>query len=383
VYNRISVSIQFIHRQKMNQTFLYHQIAEAIREQILREALKPGDRLPSVREMAGQWACTIGTVQRAYEELARQGLAVTRPGQGTHVTRAAALLVEESVPLRRATLVNRTEAFLLEALTAGYTQAEVEQALHLALDRWRTLKQVASDRPESGFHFVGSHDPAVTLIASHFSGVAPAYIPHLTFAGSLGGLIALAEGEADLAGTHLWDEESDTYNMPFVRRLLPGRRVALLTLAHRYLGLVVSPSNPLGITGLADLTRPEARFINRQAGAGTRVWLDAQLRRSGIDPHQISGYAEEVQTHSEVARAIAENRAAVGLAVQAAALAYGLDFLPLTTERYDLVIPAEVWEHPPIQALVHWLATAEARQRIAALGGYEVRETGQVAWLTG
>ena len=132
--------------------------------------------------------------------------------------------------------------------------------------------------PQTLLRFVGSHDPAVAFITAHFNNVIPNYTPHLTFAGSLGGLIALTEGQADLAGAHLWDEESDTYNIPFIRRLLPGRQVAVLTLAHRNLGLIVLPPNPTGITGLADLTRPGIRFINRQAGAGTRRGRPAAVR---------------------------------------------------------------------------------------------------------
>ncbi len=363
----------------MTKPALYLQIAEATRQKILHQTLQPGDRLPTVREMAVEWNCTIGTVQRAYEELTRQGLVVSRPGQGTHV--ASALPTEQIVPLQRAALVHRAEAFLLEVLTAGYTPAEVEQAVRLALDHWRTLSQEAPTWPEQSLHFVGSHDAALAYITANFNRVAPDYVPHLTFTGSLGGLIALAEGEADLAGTHLWDEESDTYNIPFVRRLLPGRRVALLTLAHRHLGLLFSPSNPLGISGLEDLARPGVRFVNRQSGAGTRVWLDAQLRRLGVLPAQITGYAEELQTHSEVARAIAEGRAEVGLGIEAAALAYGLGFIALTTERYDLVIPAEVWPRSPIQALALWLASEEAQEDILALGGYDIRDTGKVQWL--
>jgi molybdate-binding protein/DNA-binding transcriptional regulator YhcF (GntR family) len=352
----------------MSKRSLYQQIAEAIRQQILNRTFQPGDRLPSVREMAVEWNCTIGTVQRAYEALARQGLVVSRPGQGTHV--ATAIPAEQVEPLRRAALVHRAEAFLLEVLTAGYGPEEVEQAVRLALDHWRTFKQQAADWPEQSLHFTGSHDPALTYITTHFDQVAPDYIPHLTFTGSLGGLIALAEGEADLAGAHLWDEESDSYNTAFVRRLLPGRRVALLTLAHRRLGLLVD-----------DLTRPGLRFINRQAGAGTRVWLDAQLRRLGITPDQVSGYGREVQTHSEMAQLIAEGRADVGLGIEAAALAFGLGFVQLTTERYDLVIPAEVWSRSPVQALARWLANPEAQQNILAIGGYDIHETGKVEWL--
>lgn len=363
----------------MAKEFLYQQIAETIRQEIQQQTLHPGDRLPAVRDMATRWNCTIGTVQRAYEELARQGLVVSRPGQGTHVS--AEPPVEATIPLRRAALVHRAETFLLEVFTAGYTQTEIEQAMRLALDHWRTLTHELAAWPEKSLRFVGSHDPAMTLITARFAEVAPDCIPQLTFAGSLGGLIALTKGEADLAGAHLWDEESETYNLPFVRRLLPGRRVALLTLAHRRLGLIVPPSNPAGIKELADLTQPGLRFINRQSGAGTRVWLEAQLRRLDLSPQHISGYDQEAPTHSELAQAIAEGRADVGLGVEAAALAYGLDFLPLTTERYDLIIPAEVWERPPVQALAHWLTTAEARATIKALGGYEVDQTGRVEWL--
>lgn len=358
---------------------LYQQIAEAIRQEILNRTLQPGDRLPSVRELAAEWQCTIGTVQHAYEALAQEGLVVSRPGQGTHV--AAAIPAVQAEPLRRAALVHRAEAFLLEVLTAGYGANEVEQAVRLALDRWRTFKQQAPEWPEKSLHFAGSHDPALTYITTHFDEVAPDYTPHLTFTGSLGGLIALAEGEADLAGAHLWDEESDSYNTAFVRRLLPGRRVALLTLAHRRLGLLVAPANPHNISGLADLARPGLRFVNRQAGAGTRVWLDAQLHRLGITPARITGYGREVQTHSEMARLIAEGQADVGLGIEAAALAFGLGFVPLTTERYDLVVPAEVWSRSPIQALARWLAKPEAQQNILAIGGYDIQETGKVEWL--
>lgn len=357
---------------------IYQQIAESIRQDILYGNRGPGDRLPSVRDMAEQWGCTPGTVQRAYKELARQGLIVSRPGQGTHVV--GTIPADDGTPLRRAALVHQAESFLLETLTAGYTPSEVEQALRLALDRWRAMAQEPERPPEQEIRFVGSHDPAVALIAARFPDLAPEHTLDLTFAGSLGGLMALARGDADLAGCHLWDAESDTYNAPFVRRLLPGRRVALLTLAHRRLGLITPPSNPAGVKGLSDLTQ-DLRFINRQRGAGTRVWLDAQLRRLGLDPHQVPGYEVEAPTHSEVACAVAEDEADVGLGIESVALSYGLDFVLLTTERYDLAIPKESWDVPPIQALVDWLATDEARSAILDLGGYDVMETGHVRWL--
>lgn len=363
----------------MAKQHLYHQIAESIRQDILSQSLRSGDRLPPVRELAERWNCTVGTVQRAYEQLAGEGVIIRRPGQGTHVADVSPLA--QSEPLRRAQLVHRAESFLLDVLTAGYTEAEVEHALRLALDRWRAAAGQTTGWPAQTLRFVGSHDPAIALITSHFAEVAPNYTLQLSFVGSVGGLTALAQNQADLAGAHLWDAAGGTYNVEAVKQLLPGKKVALLTLAHRRLGLAVLPGNPCGVAGLADLTTPGLQFVNRQPGAGTRVWLDAQLARLGITPNSIAGYRTEAATHSESARQIAEQQADAALIIESAALSYGLDFIPLTTERYDVVIPAEVWPRPPVQSLARWLSTSAAQQAIAALGGYNVAETGRIRWI--
>jgi putative molybdopterin biosynthesis protein len=363
----------------MEETFLYRRIADDVRRQILHAELKPGDRLPPVREMVARWNCTIGTVQHAYQELARQGLVVSHAGQGTRVVERQPGLDE--TPLRRAALIHRAEAFLLEVLTAGYLPVDVEGAVRQALDRWRVVSQTASRPVGEVLHFTGSHDLVVAWLATHFGEIAPGYSLQLNFSGSLGGLIALAEGSADLAGCHLWDEETDTYNLPFVRRLLPGRRVALVTLAHRQIGLMVPPGNPAGVQGLADLARPGLRFINRQSGSGTRVWLDAMLHRQGIQSTSVLGYSTEKMTHSEIANAIAEGLADVGLGLEAAGHPYGLGFIPLTQEQYDLVIPAQLFDSPLWQVLVDWLKSPAAHQVISALAGYTVTHTGDVQWI--
>jgi molybdate-binding protein/DNA-binding transcriptional regulator YhcF (GntR family) len=365
----------------MEATFLYRQIVDAVRQQILQGELKPGDRLPTVREMMVKWNCTIGTVQRAYQELVRQGLVTSRAGQGTRVV--GELPVQDETPLRRAALFHRAEAFLLEALTAGHPPADVEEAVRQALERWRVVSQEATVPASNLLNFTGSHDLVVAWMATHFTEIAPGYTLHLSFTGSLGGLIALVEGKADIAGCHLWDEQSDTYNTPFVQRLLPGQRVALVTLAHRRLGWIVPPGNPRRLQNLADLAQPGLRFVNRQAGSGTRVWLDASLRRTGISPVQIQGYTDERMTHSDVARSVAEGRADVGLGLEAAARTYGLDFVSLTQERYDLVIPAASMDLPPVRALTDWLGQPEAREMITSLAGYGISETGQIRRIGG
>lgn len=363
----------------MSKDYLYRQIAETVRSQIMQGELHPGDRLPSVRAMTTRWNCTIGTVQRAYQELVRQGLVTSRAGQGTRV--AAELAAQDETPLRRAALIHRAESFLLEVLTAGYAPAEVEGAIRQALERWRVVVQQDAKPGGQELRFSGSHDLAVAWIASHFSEIAPGHSLQLGFTGSLGGLIALAEGKADLAGCHLWDEETDTYNAPFVRRLLPGRRVALLTLAHRRVGFILPPGNPAQVQTLSSLLSPGLRFVNRQPGSGTRVWLDAALRRADIPPHAIRGYEDEKMTHSEVALAVAEGRADIGLGLEAAAHPYGLDFVPLLQERYDLVIPEETFDLPPVEALAAWLSGKAARQAVSVLAGYDVSAIGKLVWV--
>ena len=363
----------------MEEPFLYRQVADAIRQKILRGELKPGDRLPSVRAMKAQWGCTVGTIQHAYQELARQGLVASRAGQGTRVVDKLPAQ-PDAPPLRTAAILHRAEAFLLEVLTAGYAPAQAEEAVRLALDRWRAVERQAAEPAAQSVRFVGSHDLVVAWLATHFADIAPGYALHLSFAGSLGGLIALAEGKADLAGCHLWDEEDDAYNLPFVRRLLPGKRMALVTVAYRRLGLMLAPGNPAGVRDLRDVTRLDLRFVNRQSGSGTRVWLDAALRSLGIAAEQVRGYTVEVMTHSEVARAVAEDRADAGLGLEAAARVYGLDFVFLTRERYDLVIPASEMEAPPMRALLAWLSGPAARNVLANLAGYDLSPAGQVLW---
>ena len=147
------------------------------------------------------------------------------------------------------------------------------------------------------------------------------------------------------------------------------------------LGLITPVGNPQRLTALTDLVQPGIRFINRQRGTGTRVWLDAQLRRVRVDPAAIVGYDQEVNTHAEVARAVAEGAASVGLGIEAAAITYGLGFVRLATEPYDLVIPAEAWETPPMAATRSLARHEDARDAITALGGYETGETGRTTWI--
>jgi putative molybdopterin biosynthesis protein len=143
-------------------------------------------------------------------------------------------------------------------------------------------------------------------------------------------------------------------------------------------GLIVRSGNPAGVGSLADLARPDVRFVNRQRGSGTRVLLDYELKRRGIDPAAIGGYEREEFTHLAVAAAVQGGSADVGLGVMSAARALDLEFVPLLREQYDLVVGAEFWEQDVLAPLRAALASAELRQQVEALGGYDVSRMGEV-----
>jgi putative molybdopterin biosynthesis protein len=223
---------------------------------------------------------------------------------------------------------------------------------------------------------IGSHDMTLDLLAQHLAGRGRRLVS--ANVGSQGGLVALRRGEAHLAGSHLLDPATGDYNVSYIREYLPGRRLRLVTWVGREQGLLVRKGNPLGIAGLADLARPQVRFVNRQRGAGTRVLLDYHLQKLGIETGAVQGYEQEEYTHLAVAAAVASGRADCGLAVTAAAQALGLDFVPLFNERYDLVLPLEYIESGLLSPLFDLMADDSFRQAVASLPGYDIRRMGQV-----
>jgi len=159
--------------------------------------------------------------------------------------------------------------------------------------------------------------------------------------------------------------------------MIEGRDIAIVRLVHREQGLIVASGNPLGLSGVADLARPALRYVNRQRGAGTRVLLDYELQGAGIDPAELDGYSREEPTHLAVAAAISAGRADCGMGVQAAARAFGLDFVAVAQEPYDLVMERETAESGLLSPLWALMETAEFRSAVEALGGYDTTEMGR------
>jgi putative molybdopterin biosynthesis protein len=236
-------------------------------------------------------------------------------------------------------------------------------------------------RPESIGHTavaIGSHDLTLDLLADELGRRYPGHSLSSANVGSLGGLLALARGEAHLAGSHLLDEETGEYNVSYIRRILPGIPVVVLGFVQREQGLIVQRGNPKGIRSLADLARPGIAFVNRQRGAGTRVLLDYRLRQAGIDPCAILGYERQEYTHLAVAAAVASGAADAGMGILAAARALELDFVPLDLERYDLIVPERFYAGDTLAPLLSIVYDPAFAARVRQLGGYATPQIGQI-----
>jgi len=224
---------------------------------------------------------------------------------------------------------------------------------------------------ENAVVFSGSHDLAIERMAESLA-------RHVTLlslsVGSLDGLVNLRQGLCQISGSHLL-AESGEYNTPFVKHLFPDREIELVTLAYRTQGLMLAANNPKNIRKIEDLTRSNVRFVNRNAGSGTRLWLDAELHKRGIPTGKISGYHRMVKTHSEAAALIERGAADAALGLQAAARQQGLDFIPLFEERYDLILPRA--NKKSLTPLLDYLQTANFRNDLALLTGYSAAHSGE------
>ena len=219
--------------------------------------------------------------------------------------------------------------------------------------------------------FSGSHDLALEGIAGQLQ-------KHVTLlslpVGSLDGLVNLRQGLCQISGSHLLDKSGE-YNLPFVRHLFPDRDVRIVTLAYRTQGLMLVPGNPKDVKKINDVAKSDVRFVNRNPGSGTRLWFDGELSKQKIPTGQINGYERVVKTHSDAASLIHAGEADAALGLQAAAYQYGLDFIPLFEERYDLVLTREY--ERALSPLLDYIQTSNFRMELNALTGYNSSHSGE------
>jgi putative molybdopterin biosynthesis protein len=323
------------------------------------EGAAPRERPTTTARLARKLASAIGSDDWVRVRLGRVGTEVV----ATPLPRAAGVLTS---------LVRADGLLVVPAGVEGHHAGE-----RVRVELLRGLADI-----ERTIVAIGSHDLVLDMAASALRATDPLRTLASSNVGSLGGLVALRDGLCHLAGSHLLDPATGEYTLPYLDRIFgtgigTGTELAVVRLVHRDQGLLVAPGNPLGLTGIADLTRPGLRYVNRQRGAGTRVLLDHELGRLGVDPAAVVGYSREEHTHLGVAAAVAAGRADTGLGIQAAARAFGLDFVPVAREPYDLVLRPESLADPRMAPLWELLEQPDFRADVEKLGGYSCAETGR------
>lgn len=294
-------------------------------------------------------------------------LLMASPATLTHLART----LKQSPAWIRHHILTLESANLVEVSEIRRTGKVTEKFYRAKADALILREVILPKTKKPAVIFSGSHDIALEGIAEHLE-------KHVTLlslsVGSLDGLVNLRQGLCQVSGSHLLDESGE-YNTPFIRHLFPDREVEIITLAYRTQGLMAAEGNPKGIKRISDVTNPKVRFVNRNAGSGTRLWFDSEIRRLKIPTDKINGYDREVTTHTEAARLIETGKADAALGLQAAARQHGLDFIPLFEERYDLVLPRE--NEKTLLPLLDHLQTADFRAALNSLTGYNASHSGE------
>ncbi len=294
-------------------------------------------------------------------------LLMASPATLTHLARtlkqSPAWIRHHMLTLESAGLIEVSEIRKTGKVTEKFYRAKADALLLQEIILPKTKKPVIL--------FSGSHDLALEGVAERIEKqVTLLSMP----VGSLDGLVNLRQGLCQISGSHLLDATGE-YNTPFVRHLFPDRDVEIVTLAYRTQGLMLANGNPKAIKKITDVAKPNVRFVNRNAGSGTRLWFDNELKRFKIPVESVKGYHKEIKTHTEAAALIAANKADAALGLQAAAYQYNLGFIPLFEERYDLVLPRE--SEKILMPLLDYLQTSAFRTELVALTGYNAAHSGE------
>ena len=218
-------------------------------------------------------------------------------------------------------------------------------------------------------------DPATGLLSHMVEKISGVEIVSAAASSKLA-LRWLSEGKVHIAGSHLEDPKTGEFNLPFLRKEFPGEDFSVVTFARWEEGLVISAGNPKGIRNVEDLARRNVRFVNRESGSGSRGLLDKLLEKAGMDAHRVQGYDRVAYGHLAAAFGVLSRDADVCLATRSAAQTFGLDFIPLHSERYDLVMRRRTADLPAVKAFLDVLHRATLRRKLEVLAGYDTSETG-------
>ncbi|KKK39377.1 excisionase [Mesobacillus campisalis] len=234
------------------------------------------------------------------------------------------------------------------------------------------------NRTNYTLRLAGSHDFLVEHLVKYAAGQAAGLGIQPSYIGSLEGLMMLYRGSADIAAIHLLDPASQEYNLPFIRQLFIHEPITVIRLASREQGLIVAKGNPKNIRGIDDFSRKDVTVVNRQKGSGTRFLLDSYLAESKISPELVKGYEMEEWTHLGAASHIARGSAHAAFGIKHAALQLGLDFIPITHEKFDLVFRQTEQNSTALTHLLELIHVTTFKESVQKLEGYDARELGAI-----
>ena len=220
-------------------------------------------------------------------------------------------------------------------------------------------------------------DPATSLLSRMVEKISGVEIVSAAASSKLA-LTWLSEGKAHIAGSHLEDPKTGEFNLPFIRKQFPDEDFSVITFARWEEGLIVAPGNPKGVRKIEDLSRKNVRFVNREPGSGSRGLLDKLLETAGMDAHKVQGYERVAYGHLAAAYCVVSREADVCLATRSAAQTFGMDFIPLHSERYDLVMRRRTADLPAVKAFLDVLQRATLRRKLEVLAGYDTSQTGTI-----
>lgn len=224
----------------------------------------------------------------------------------------------------------------------------------------------------------GSHDILMERTINFFNRLYPDHMAVFGNIGSLRGLKSLSQGTCHIAMSHLLQHDEEEYNFEFASQELGGELATIVNFCRREQGLLVAKGNPKGVQSIEALQQKGVRLANRPVGTGTRLLLDNELQKLGMNGTQVEGYQKEFQSHWDVALEILAGRADAALGIKAVAGLFELDFIPLRWERYDLLIAKNRFFEKGVQLFLNLLHEDGIKKLAGELSGYDVSECGKM-----
>lgn len=286
--------------------------------------------------------------------------------------------VADQLKIKKSTVYEMIKKRTLPAVKVGKQFRVSEEAVYAILGQRPTAQESMAAMGKGGKFVVCGQDVLLDILCDSANSAYGEPFFVRSHMGSYNGLHAMYQGQADAATAHLWDAETDTYNLPFISKLLPGEAICVYHLVRRQVGIYVAAGNPKEIHGIEDLTRKDIAFVSREKGSGIRVLVDSLLREAQIPTSQIQGYDTVVGSHLAAAAAVAGGRADCAFGNQKAAMQTpAIAFLPLRAEEYDIAFRSEQLEHPAVQTLLRVMRSDAFRATLEDLGGYDTTDLGK------